>query len=150
MRELRRRVGYGPEAFPDDVDTLIDPAFELEAVIPQLTIRPYASAEQKVKDDKQKDEDEEDVFYSGMEEEFVEIAWRQTGSLARHPHGLTAQVIPWGNLAQTAAASALPAVGGIFGEDRPWVRARLDNLVERNPGGGERKASLLMLQAKDG
>ena len=62
MRELRRRVGYGPEAFPDDVDTLIDPAFELVAVIPQLTIRPYAAAEQKVKDDKQKDEDEVDVF----------------------------------------------------------------------------------------
>jgi len=30
------------------------------------------------------------------------------------------------------------------------VRARLDDLVERNPGGGERKASLLILQAKDG
>jgi hypothetical protein len=29
MRDLQREAGYGLDASPDDVDTLIDPGFEL-------------------------------------------------------------------------------------------------------------------------
>ena len=142
IQDLRIRAGFSPVEIVQDVATLIDPAFELIAVIPELTIKPYAAAASQ-------EDDETDVYYSGMEQEFVEIAWQEANRLPGHPRGLTAQVVPWGDLAQTVATSALPAVGGIFGTDRPWVRARLDDLVERNPGRGDGKASLVILQAKN-
>jgi hypothetical protein len=46
LRDLRREAGYGLDASQDDVATSNDPALELVAVIPELTIKPYA-VEQK-------------------------------------------------------------------------------------------------------
>jgi hypothetical protein len=46
------------------------------------------------------------------------------------------------------AATAQPVVGGTFGRDRGWVRARLDDLIERGPAAGPVEASLLILQAR--
>jgi len=140
------RVGFG-EALRDivgrdggDAGTLIDPAFELIAMLPKLTIKPYFGPDLETAD-------ENDIFQSGMEQEFVQIAWLHTNGPPLRAHGLTAQVVPW-NLLDLATTSALPAVGGVFDGNRPWVRARLDDLVDRSTAGRDGLVSLLILQAR--
>jgi hypothetical protein len=140
LRDIRGAMGLTSEGLDLSAEALIDPALELVAIVPQMTVRPYSAAAKN---------DDHDVFQSGMEQEFVEIAWRHDAGPPLNPQGLTAQVVPWGFEGLTAA-SALPAVGGVFGADRAWVRARLDDLVDRAEKGKDGLATLVILQARHG
>jgi hypothetical protein len=131
---------FGIEAGRDDRSLLVDPAFDVVAMLPDITIKPYFGPDFK--------QDDHDVFQSGMEQEFVEIAWRRADGPPLDAHRLTAQFVPLSSHVPDTACT-LPAVGGMFGADRPWVRARIDDLVDRSPGGRDGSTALLILQARD-
>jgi hypothetical protein len=132
----------------------IDPAFDLVAVVPHLTISPYIAQESLPGDGFYSDvaiqfRDVQGRF-SGIAGEFIEITWHQPNGLALNPRGLTAQFIPRSNSAASVGASAMPAVGGVFHNGRPWVRARIDGLLDRKPGASSTEAALVILQANNG
>ena len=135
----RARIADPPSA--RTLDGLIDPAFELVAVVPELPLsRTGSTVDVEL--------DSVDAHFSGSEQDFVEIAWNHSGDVKLNPHGLTAQLMPMENLTQLLTTSALPAVGGVFAGHRPWVRARFDDLMERRPN-SEEKVALFVLQVRD-
>ncbi len=144
IRELAEIAHFPQEELPADPIDLVDPSIELIGLVPRLTLLPYSSSAES------ESNDETDVFYSGMEQEFVQIAWDNGAGIDLDDKGLTAQVIPWTSLSGIYSTDSLPAVGGVFGENRPWVRARLDDLIDRNSHGVEGNASLMIFRAKPG
>lgn len=140
IERLAGRIGLPRGELPADLSELIDPSLELVAVIPELTLNPYGA-------DADISEDDADPFYSGLGQEFVQFAWDNPLGDRLDPHGLTGQVLVLG-APDMGAASALPLVGGTFGPDRGWVRARIDDLLERGLDGGPVDAALLILQAR--
>lgn len=134
------RIGLARDILPDNLTDLIDPSLEIVAVVPELTINPYGSASEAEAGD-------DDPFYSGMEQEFVQIAWDNPLGQQLDPLGLTGQLLVLG-ASDLGASTALPVVGGTFGPERAWVRARLDDLVERGDNASSEEAALIILQAR--
>lgn len=140
-----RLASYPQEALPPDPLDLIDPSLDLIGIVPDLTLLPYGSG-------KEGRADEDDPFLSGVEQErveseFVQFAWNVQGGDKLDPHALTGQMLALGP-SGFGTATALPVVGGTFGQSRAWVRARLDDLIERGKDGSPVEAVLLILQAR--
>lgn len=149
ISERRSSLKLASTSYPQ-----IDPAFDLVAVVPHLTVRPYVAQDALPDDgfysDVTRQFSDAQGKFSGVDGEFMEITWHQPNGLAHNPRGLTAQFIPRTNVAASAGASALPAVGGVFHNGRPWVRARIDALLDRRPGASGSEAALVILQANNG
>jgi hypothetical protein len=134
------RIGLTRDDLPADLSELIDPALQLVAVVPELTLNPFGG-------DSDTGEIDADPFYSGLGQEFVQLAWDNPLGERLDPSGLTGQILVLG-ATDMGAGTALPLVGGTFGPDRGWVRARIDELLERGLDGGPVEAALLILQAR--
>lgn len=126
---------------PERASDVLDPAFELVAVVPRLTLQSARLGESS---------NDPGPFYSeGVQApglitpDFIEIAWKHPLSGTLKAKGLAAQVIAWSDIAR-GECCPLPAVGGVFGADRPWIRARIDGFAH---AGGE-DAALVVLQAR--
>lgn len=139
LRRAAKRIGWPKDQLPDDPIDLIDPSLELVGLVPDLTILPYGSAT----DGDQPD----DPFLSGAEQEFVQFVWTVQPGQRIDPHALTGQLLALGAV-DLGACTALPVVGGTFGTDRAWVRARLDDLIERGEEGASAEGVMLILQAR--
>lgn len=140
IRRAAKLAGYPLADLPRDPIDLIDPSFELIGIVPDLTLLPYGSG-------KGGGDDEDDPFLSGVEQEFVQFAWDVQRGDRLDPHALTGQLLALG-ADDFGTATALPVVGGTFGESRAWMRARLDDLIERGQNGSIAEAVLLILQAR--
>ncbi|WP_300073999.1 hypothetical protein [uncultured Ruegeria sp.] len=116
----------------------LDPAFELIAAVPTTELKPYALPKSKRED--------YDPYYSAADEEFLEIAWVPDPSQALNPNGITACMIPYPDAFNVPYTFDVPAVGGVFSGNRPWVRIRLDDLLQHGPNGKTLKVAILILQ----
>lgn len=146
IRRAAHLAGTPPEALPPDPLELIDPSLDLIGIIPDLTLLPYGSGKEGRKD-------VNDPFLSGgvelefVQPEFVQFAWSVQGGNKLDPHALTGQMLVLG-AGGFGTATALPVVGGMFGQSQVWVRARLDDLIERGKEGKPVEGVLLILQAR--
>ena len=139
IRRAADSVGYPQDALPPDPLDLIDPSLDLIGIVPDLTLLPYGS--------KAGGEDEDDPFLSGVEQEFVQLAWDLQAGDKLNPHALTGQMLALG-ARDFGTTTALPVVGGTFGRSRAWVRVPLDDLIERGEDGRPVEAILLILRAR--
>lgn len=138
LRDVRGGLGLSLDlSEPED---LIDPALELVAVAPRIQL-------QKLPDDLDRS-GSTDVFESGIDDEFIEIAWPHRGAVT-NPRGLTAQLFPYSQRTSGGAFSSVPATGGVRGE-QAWIRIRLDDLLDREDERSEAVAALVILQARHG
>ena len=138
IRRAARRARFPEEELPIDPMQLIDPSLDLIGIVPNLTLLPFGSG---------KEDDDGDPFLSGAEQEFVQFAWDIKNTEGFAAHALTGQVLALGPN-DFGSSTALPVVGGSFGRSRAWVRARLDDLIERGVNGFPVEAVLLILQAR--
>lgn len=130
--------GMGLRQRITNVEGAIDPALELVAVAPFITI------------DRLPNESESpgppDVFESGIDDEFVQVSWVHKGRVGKS--GFTAQLLPYAQRRSSASFSSVPAVGGVHG-DRAWVRIRLDDLTDPEDERLSTTAALVILQARN-
>ncbi|MEI9851987.1 MAG: hypothetical protein WDN24_15395 [Sphingomonas sp.] len=140
IERAARLANYPQEELPPDPLDLIDPSLDLIGIVPNLNLLPYGSG-------KEGGEDEGDPFLSGVEQEFVQFAWDVGESDKLQPYALTGQMLALG-ASDFVPPPPLPVVGGTFGRARAWVRARLDDLIERGKDGNPVEAVLLILQAR--
>ncbi|WP_170565784.1 hypothetical protein [Ruegeria atlantica] len=120
----------------------LDPAFDLIAAVPSIEIEPNQQAPSE--------RDDFDPYYSAADEEFFELAWVPDGTEVLNPNGITACVIPHPGPFELPYTFDLPAVGGVFPGHRPWVRIRLDDLIQHGPSGKAVKVAILILQVPPG
>lgn len=138
LRDVRGALGLSNDfQSPED---LIDPALKLVAVAPSIQI-------QKLPDDRDPGPSI-DAFESGVDDEFIEIAWPHQGTVT-NPRGLTAQLFSYSQRRASDAFSSVPATGGVRG-DQAWVRIRLDDLRDQEGERSENVAALVVLQARHG
>jgi hypothetical protein len=132
---VRSLAGHEPAA----PEAIIDPAFELVALAPWISINPVRERGTDLAHD-----------YSEGGGAFVALALRPSGALRGQARHLTAAVLPFSDIAHAAATSVQPAVGGAFGDNALWIRARIDDHVQvRTTQGEALKAALLILRATD-
>ena len=117
----------------------LDPTFELIAAVPKMELRPYALPSAA--------RDDHDPFYSAANEEFLEIAWSPDATQNLNSSGITACMIPYPGAFNSPYTFDVPAVGGVFPGNRPWVRIRLDDLIQHGPGGKTLEVAVLIMQA---
>jgi hypothetical protein len=129
---LSRRIRRPEEA--------IDPALELVAVAPYLTIAKLPQPSD--------DADAPDLFESGVDDEFMQLSWPHRGGPAP-PSGFTAQLLPFAQRRSGMSFSSVPAVGGVAG-GRAWIRIRLDDLTDPEAEESAAAAALVILQARHG
>lgn len=130
-------AGRDPE--DGDAPMRLDPAFELIAAVPSVALEPYVYDSS--------DRGDHDPFFSGADEEFLEIAWLPEDTQPLHANGITACMIPYPDAFSMPYTFDVPAVGGVFSGNRPWVRIRLDDLIQHGPDGKPLKVAILVLQA---
>lgn len=117
----------------------IDPALELVAVAPNITIARLPGDGEVT--------DPTDVFQSGLDDEFLQLSWPYDGPKVGRG-GFTAQLFSYSQRKSAASASSVPAVGGVQDGGRAWIRIRLDDLSGSE---GEREttsAALVVLKAQ--
>jgi len=140
IKRAANLAGYPVESLPDDPLELIDPSLELIGIVPDLTLISNGSG-------KEGGDELDDPFLSGVGQEFVQFAWKLQDGEKIDPLGLTGQIIALG-ARDFGTSTALPVVGGTFGQSRAWVRARLDDLLEQGQEGTAINALLLILHAR--
>lgn len=120
-------------------EELIDPALELVAVAPFITI-------ERLSDDDEMT-DPLDIFQSGLADEFLQLSWQYKGTkLGRG--GFTAQLFPYGQRYSATSASSVPAVGGVHDGGQAWIRIRLDDLIGVEDKKEKITAALVVLKAR--
>jgi hypothetical protein len=131
------RLSRSREAVPR-----LDPAFEVVAFIPDLTVAGGTDVPEQERDD---------GHYSQANEEFLHLTWkpRRGSGDADAAHGLTAFAVPSSYHDETNVPTTALAVGGIFRSGRPWVRIDVADFIgDRNAGG--RKVGVAVVQARHG
>lgn len=126
----------------DAAPVALDPVFELVAAVPEIRLRPFVIQSRK--------RDDYDPYYSAAEEEFLQIAWVPEPAQSLNPHGITACMIPYPDAFSIPYTFDVPAVGGVFPGNRPWVRIRLDDLIQHGRNGKALKVAVLILQVPPG
>ncbi|MEM7683218.1 MAG: hypothetical protein AAF293_00230 [Pseudomonadota bacterium] len=137
--QFLRQLPAGRDPEDGEAPIRLDPAFELIAVVPVVTVEPYVY--------ESSDREDHDPFFSGADEEFLEIAWLPEVAQPLHANGITACMIPYPGAFSMPYTFDVPAVGGVFAGNRPWVRIRLDDLIQHGPDGKALKVAILVLQA---
>jgi hypothetical protein len=123
----------------DAAPVRVDPAFELIAAVPEIELKPFGSPNSK--------RDDYDPYYTAADEEFLDIAWIPDPKQPLNPKGITACMIPYPDAFSIQYTFDVPAVGGVFPSNRPWVRIRLDDLIQHGRNGKATKVAVLILQA---
>jgi hypothetical protein len=118
----------------------LDPAFEIVAFIPDLTVVGGTVSE----------EDMDVGHYSQANDEFLHLTWKSRRNSASDnvAAGLTAVALPSSNRQETDLATSALAVGGMFRSGQPWVRLDVGGFIG-NRGDG-RRVGVAVLRARDG
>jgi hypothetical protein len=133
VESVFKELDLGGQASP-----MIDPALELVAVVPKLTVTAGTSDTSAF----------DDAYFSGPLEDFLHVAWKHDVNAPRvRSEGLTASIIPWTHSLSALAPNPV-AVGGIFQSGRSWVRIDLSETTEQGSTAKELTSSLLILQAR--
>ncbi len=120
---------------------LLDPAFEVVAFVPDLTVRRGTHSS----------EDEDAGHFSEAGEEFLHLTWNHDEGPKRSlsASALTAFALPSSFEHEPGTAKAPLAVGGLFRNGRPWVRIDVANFIgERHTS--DQQIAVAVVQARDG